>query len=177
MLTKRQVAFVEALPHSKSVAEAARIAGYSEKRAKQAGRESLLSVTVQSMIVQARIELPNQGVTVDHLCKRIAEGLDAYETKFFAHKGQIRETVDFVDFGERLKYIRLACEILGILPGRVNADEEHDSNHSNLNLRDKTTVELLTEIEHQLTCRRKEKTEIPEGSSFQGNGKAAISTI
>lgn len=164
MPTKRQIAFVKALPETRSVAAAARMAGYSPKRAKQAGRESLLSVTVQDMIKEARIELLSQGATVEALCQRVVDGLSAIQTKRFIHKGQMVSSFDSVDYHTRLLYLRLAFEIFGILGRKVSEKEISNREYEGQEFKDKNTNEIIAEIEHQLECHRKEKREMVEHS-------------
>lgn len=99
-LTKKQAKFVKAIVNTEinTVAEAARIAGYALKNARQAGYENLQKPTVQSAL-QKYVELLNAaGATDEVTAQRLAEGLHAKKVTMFGQDAG-------PDFEQRGKYI------------------------------------------------------------------------
>ena len=47
----------------------------------------------------------------EKVAQRIGEGLDATETKFFAHKGKIEDSADVINVSERRQYAELAAQM------------------------------------------------------------------
>lgn len=71
----------------------------------------------QRILTKARIPLGMSllahGVTEAKISQRLGEGLDAMETKFFAHEGEVTDERDVVNHGERRKHLVMALEVLG----------------------------------------------------------------
>ena len=66
--------------------------------------------------VQARIRAlleASPKLRVTALTRKLAEGLDAKETKFFQYEGQVIETRDVIDYGTRHRYLETALELHG----------------------------------------------------------------
>lgn len=52
---------------------------------------------------------------LEQVAKRIIEGLDAQETKFFQKDGLVTDTRDVIAWGERRAYAETAMKALGIV--------------------------------------------------------------
>ena len=76
--------------------------------------------------------------------KRIAEGLDAVETRIFQHRGVITDSIEVVAWGERRKYIALAAEYAGY----YGDDKEIDHSATPGDLSQCSDEELKYIIEH-----------------------------
>lgn len=76
--------------------------------------------------------------------KRIAEGLDAVETRIFQHRGVITDSIEVVAWGERRKYIALAAEYAGY----YGDDKEIDHSATPGDLSQCSDEELEDIIEH-----------------------------
>ena len=94
--------------------EAAISAGYGStyQAAAKQGKVNLENPKVQKLI---REYLDAADVTDERIAARVSEGLDAMEAKTFVIDGQIVTAAPVVDFGERRKYIELACKMKGHL--------------------------------------------------------------
>jgi len=105
--------FTEGIISGLSMAEAARRAGYSESTADQACR---------ALMPQAREVFRR---TLEHyaplnkVTKRIAEGLDAEETKFFQKDGIVQDERNVVAWSERRESAALATRLLGFMPEKT----------------------------------------------------------
>lgn len=71
---------------------------------------------VREAIVEA---LASCGVDVSKLATKLAEGLDATETKFFSFCGTICDEREVVDWKARHSYLRTTLEAIGILGAPV----------------------------------------------------------
>jgi phage terminase small subunit len=108
-LTNRQRRFIEELPRCKSLAEAARRAGYSSKFAGQAGYLAL-----QRIGQKAPELLENIEITLEELIeKSIKPGLEATKTIHITYQGKI--TAEFVqpDWHARLEMAKLCLRLHG----------------------------------------------------------------
>ena len=65
---------------------------------------------VKSALVQAQ---QAAGITDDYLTRKLKEGLDAHETKFFAHEGEVISRERVIDFGTRHRYLETAHKLRG----------------------------------------------------------------
>jgi len=61
-----------------------------------------------------------KGDYLKKLACRIDQGVDAKETKLFAHQGKVRDKVNLIDFRTRGFYTKLAIDIFG-----ASAPKEH----------------------------------------------------
>lgn len=85
-------------------------AGYVQPRkdAWRALQREPVKVAVRELMNKSeKLQLPT-------LLKKLEEGLEARETKFFADKGKVRETRDVIDYGIRHRYLDTALEMHGV---------------------------------------------------------------
>ncbi len=108
----RQRKFLAEKLNGKSSAEAARAAGYSESVARKADVRITGNAAVQEAFKQL---LDRAGITDEKLARRLAEGIDAKETKFFAHEGRVISTRTVIDYGTRHRYLELVLKLKGHL--------------------------------------------------------------
>lgn len=59
---------------------------------------------------------------VKKMVQRLEEGLDAKETKFFAHEGKVQDQRNVVDHGTRAGAIKQTMELFDILRSRSDAE-------------------------------------------------------
>ena len=85
--------------------EALRYAKYSD---------STRACRVENASIKAAFaRLMKRAVPAHVLAQRIAEGLNAEETKFFQHEGKITDQANVVAWSERRQYAQLAAEYAG----------------------------------------------------------------
>jgi hypothetical protein len=102
VLNDRKRKYLEARVQGLGKMEAKRIAGYAE---------TTMPSTIENSSVKAAFSrLVRQYVPAHHLAKRIAEGLDAMETKFFQHEGRVTDSKDLINWTARHNYAKLAAE-------------------------------------------------------------------
>jgi phage terminase small subunit len=111
-LTQRQQRFLKELPRSKSVAEAARRAGYSPKFAGQAGYLAL-----QRIAEKAPELLDNHEQTLREVIeKNIKPALEATKTIYIRYRGAITDQVEVPDNETRLKTVIQVLKVMGAYP-------------------------------------------------------------
>lgn len=111
-LTRRQSRFIEELPRSRSLAEAARRAGYSSKFAGQSGYLALRRIAAKAPEALDSVEL-----TLEELIEKVIKpGLEAQKTLYFAHEGQVRDMRTVPDHEAQFRFIVLALKLHGIYP-------------------------------------------------------------
>jgi hypothetical protein len=71
----------------------------------------LKSPQMREALVEALVSL---GVTSDYLAKKIREGLEATDEKFFAHEGVVQDSREVVSWQNRHGYLRTALKLLGV---------------------------------------------------------------
>jgi phage terminase small subunit len=108
--------FVKGLMGGKSTRRAALDAGYTQNMADKAGEKIM-----PNAIAEFRAEL-RKRISLTKLSQRIAEGLDAKETKLAQHKGKFTGRRDLVAFGERREYTELAARLMGLADEKVEID-------------------------------------------------------
>lgn len=102
--TKRQRAYAAERAKGKNKKEAALAAGYSPTTA-------LRSNVIETPNFRAAFShLIRKTIPATKIAKRISEGLDAMETKFFQKDGIVMQTVDVINWAERRQYAQLAAE-------------------------------------------------------------------
>jgi hypothetical protein len=74
---------------------------------------------VQSALIAAQ---QAAGISENFLTKKLKEGLDAKETKFFAHEGVVQDQRDVIDFNTRHRYLETAHKLRGDLAEKAGAD-------------------------------------------------------
>jgi phage terminase small subunit len=102
----------------------AKAAGYSTKYA------SLRVVGAQNKKKFASdIErwLDEEGLSEKHLKRKLFEGLDAHETKFFAHQGEVIETHDVRAWGIQHRYLELAMRVKGMLNDKLEISTDQST--------------------------------------------------
>ena len=101
-LTVRQKKFLIAKFNGKSTHAAALDAGYTPQTAKDAGN------IIARPNVRAEFErLLEKYAPLEKVAKRVSEGLDAKETKFFQSEGKVTATRTVIAWGERRRYAEL----------------------------------------------------------------------
>ena len=105
--------FVEGLIDGKSMRKAAIDAGYSQSMANDAGRKILPRVQEEF-----RDQLAKR-IPLEKLVGRIAEGLDATETKFAQKDGKFTSTRTLISWEARRRYAELTAKLMGYLVERI----------------------------------------------------------
>jgi phage terminase small subunit len=100
----------------KTRAQAARDAGYSESTALVAADRIESKPAVQSVFTEL---LERAGLTDEKLAKRLNEGVDAKETRFFQKDGEVVSTRTVIDYGTRLNYTQTVLKLKGHLVDRI----------------------------------------------------------
>jgi len=109
-LDPRQRKYLEHRAKGKTKLDSALAAGYSLHMARAA------AVKVEKPEVkEAFARLVRQYVPAHRIAKRLQEGLDAMETKFFQKDGAVTDSRDVVNFAERRAYAELAANIGGYI--------------------------------------------------------------
>src|ERR1700682_400250 len=108
-LSQRQSKFLEELPRSKSVSEAARRAGYSPKYAGQAGYLALKRIAEKAPDLLDDMEKS----LMELIEKSIKPGLDAKKTVYFKYRGKITDQREVPDWTSRLETLDMVFRILG----------------------------------------------------------------
>jgi hypothetical protein len=107
-LTPRQAKFLQGIAELKSQEQAALDAGYSPSVARHAHR------ILEGTNVRAEFQkILSNWVDPDKVGQRIAEGLDAMETKFCKHRGVVMDSRDVIAWSERRAYIEMAAKYAG----------------------------------------------------------------
>lgn len=71
----------------------------------------LKSPQMREALVESLIGL---GVTSDYLAKKIREGLNAEDSKFFQHEGLVRDEREVINWGARHGYLKTALKLMGV---------------------------------------------------------------
>lgn len=120
-LKPRQRKYIEAVVGGMTREEAKRFAGYSE---------TTRPARIENPSIKAAFaRLIKQAVPAHILAKRIAEGLNAEETKFFQHEGKITDQANVIAWSERRQYAQLAAQYGGYVetetsPGKGDVSVE-----------------------------------------------------
>lgn len=100
-LNPRQRVYLEQVVAGKTKEEAKRIAGYSPNSN---------TSRIENQHVKAKFaQLIKRYVPAHVLAQRIAEGLNAQETKFFQKDGVVTDSKNVVNYAERREYAKLAA--------------------------------------------------------------------
>ena len=101
-LTDKKRTYMQAVLSGKTKKEARDIAKYSE---------STRSSQIESPRVKAAFaQLLRRHIPAHVLAKRVAEGVNATETKFFAHEGRVVDQREVVAWGPRKAFAEIAAE-------------------------------------------------------------------
>ena len=101
-LQPRQRLYLEGLAQGKSRSQALDYAGYSENT-----RPSRVE---NASVKAAFARLVRRAAPAHKIAARIAEGLDAMETKFFQKEGLVTDERDVINWPERRAYAELAAK-------------------------------------------------------------------
>jgi len=113
LASPRMQKFVVGIMAGKSQRAAALDAGYAEATANQAYRALMPRAReLFGTMLQEHIPLERQT-------RLLAEGMEANTTKFFAEKGIVTDEREMVDWTARHNFQRLAAQIQGLLPERM----------------------------------------------------------
>lgn len=108
-MTDQENQYVAGRIKGKSPRKAALIAKYSESMADNAKTKIEKRPHIQAALTDFARKL-RKKIPAAKVIQRIAEGLDAKETKFFQKDGVVIESRDVVAWGERRAYAELAAE-------------------------------------------------------------------
>ena len=137
-LTLKQKRLVEALPESGSVAEAGNTAGYYDR---QTAHRALKSIAERAPEVLERL-----GLTIEYVAdKCLRPLLEAEETKFFADKGIVMQTVNVKANDIRLRAIDTWARLMGAYTAQkvqLSGDLSLDLNHVSDDELDRTIADL-----------------------------------
>jgi hypothetical protein len=101
-LNPRQRKYIEGLAQGMSRQEAKRFAQYAE---------TTRGCRIENSSVKAAFaRLMRQAAPAQKIVKIIADGLDATETKFFAHEGKVTDQCEVIAWGKRRAYVELAVK-------------------------------------------------------------------
>jgi hypothetical protein len=100
-INTRQRLYLDAITSGKSKREAKQIAGYSQSTSTSDIESPSLKVLFARLV---RHKIPGHV-----LAQRIAEGLNAKETKFFQHEGKVTDSREVIAWSERRQYAELAA--------------------------------------------------------------------
>lgn len=110
MTPEQDKTFIDTLTKTGSKREAMQAArpGINERAASAAATKTLERPEIVNALLAAH---KAAGLDETYLTKKLKEGLDAKETKFFAHNGVVQDTRDTIDYGTRKGYLELAHKI------------------------------------------------------------------
>jgi hypothetical protein len=113
-LTVRQSRLAKILAQQKtqSQAEAAILAGYSPKNARQSAHNALADIKKKAPDVLNQMGLTVQAIVYNHLRPL----LGATESKFFQHEGEITDHAEVADNGTRLRATEMVLNLHGAFP-------------------------------------------------------------
>jgi phage terminase small subunit len=112
-LTLRQRKYIDGVTKGMTRTEALRYAQYSET--------TRPSSVENASIKAAFARLVKRAVPAHVLAQRIAEGLNAEETKFFQKDGVITDQANVIAWSERREYAKLAAQWAGYSDAAENA--------------------------------------------------------
>lgn len=119
-VSEKQAKYVAGLAELKTKKQAALDAGYSESVARAA------SASIEGPGVRELFQtIARCWIDPELLGKRIAEGLNANETKFFQYAGVVTEQIDVVSWSERRQYAELAARFAGYHVDKQEVEVKH----------------------------------------------------
>ena len=128
----------------KTKKEAAVAAGYSAATAKNAA-----AIIERARVKKAFEGIIQQAVPIEKILERLAEGLDATETKVFMHEGGVIYSRPLVNFTERRHYVELAARYGGYYVNRQEVEFADQDDPLPLERLLKKTKELLRTLEEE----------------------------
>ena len=112
---------VAGLIAGKSMRQAALDAGHTQSMADNAGEKILPGLIDEFREALAR-KIPNAK-----LVQRIAEGLNAKETKLAQYEGEYTDERYLVSWSERRRYAELACKLRGLLIEKIEVGQSEEA--------------------------------------------------
>lgn len=107
-LSPQKKKYVKARASGMTKKDAALAAGYAESTSLRVANN------IETPDVRAAFaEIMRKAAPPEKIARRVAEGLDAMETKFFQSEGSVVETRDVVAWSERRQYAALAADLGG----------------------------------------------------------------
>ena len=88
--------------------QAAKDASYSDSTAAHADRD------IMPRVEENFRDVIRRHIPAEKIAMRIAEGLDATETRFATFEGQITDSKECIAYGERRQYAELAAKLSGV---------------------------------------------------------------
>lgn len=172
-ISERQRKYIKGLAKGQTKKQAKIDAGYA------------LGTHVESPHVRAAFQsLIRRNIDSNKIAQRIAEGLDAQETKFFQYKGKLK-TRNVIAWGERREYAKIATEYGGyFIPKQQIETSGPDGAPIRLDVAQLTDDQLKAEIERKrveiarreqalgVAAKPDEKHGTATDSSTQPNGTA-----
>ena len=143
-LNRRQRMYVNGIAAGRTKKEAAIAAGYSESSAKNAA-----AIIERGAVKEAFQELIQQTIPVEKITERLAEGLDAMETRCFVHEGGLIYSRPMVNFTERRHYLELAARYGGYYVDRQEIDLADQQDDLPMDQLIKKTEALLAAVKEE----------------------------
>ena len=109
-MTLKQKKYVDNLSKGMTKKDAALAAGYSASVANSVNGGANQRRIETPEVREAFAALIRKKISPEKIAKRINEGLDAMETKFFQKDGNVVESRDVIAWSERRQYAELAAE-------------------------------------------------------------------
>jgi len=107
--TPRELRFAEFYIESGKLAESAKRAGY---QAMSMAEYALIGGQLRNRLgITSEMLMEVQGLTEQHLFKKIKEGLDANVTKLVTYQGKLCKEPSYPDYSTRAKYAELLKEL------------------------------------------------------------------
>ncbi len=117
-LKPRQQKLITGVAQGLTARQAALEAGYTENTASNAKRDLLEKPALKAAFADLmRAQIPDELVI-----QRLREGIDATETKFFAHNGNVKAERNVINYGERRAYLELRMRATGQLKEAVERE-------------------------------------------------------
>lgn len=145
-LQPRQRKYLDGISKGLTKREAALAAGYAESTANSASH-------IETPDVKAAFQrLMRQYAPAHKIAKRITEGLDAMETKFFQKEGIVTDSRDVINWSERRQYAQLAADLGGYAASKeagavtgvaIQVNVEHIGSQSKVTAEAIPVVELM----------------------------------
>ena len=126
----------------KTLQKAGEEAGYPAGGAESQACQALKSPSAQELFRRAMARV--NELRPDALVEKLAQGLTATQTKFFAHEGQVVDERECVDYGTRLSYLSLAAKLSGADP--ATRMELTGANGKDLNAPVQQTIVVLPQL-------------------------------
>jgi hypothetical protein len=110
---KRRRKFADGIAAGLPIRKAAEQAGYGHNTCTHASSQLMPDARV------AFRQALDTYLPLGKIAAKVAEGADAFDTKFFQFEGKVTDTANVIAWGERREYLKLACNLLGISTERV----------------------------------------------------------